>query len=469
MSVKRIYVEKKPEFAVKAKELREEIENYLGISAVTGVRVLIRYDLENLSEAVYRESLGTIFSEPPVDECYEMEFPKNEGDAVFSVEYLPGQFDQRADSAVQCVKLLKEDEEPVIRTATTYVISGGLTPEQVNAVKAFCINPVDSGEASEEIPDTLGGGEEVEILIVDDGSTKDRTGEIADEYERNYPGICRAIHQENGGHGEAVNAGLRNASGIYFKVVDSDDWVNEEAYMEILDTLRTFVKGETTLDLLVSNFVYEKQGARRKKVMNYQKALPVRQLITWSDVKHFMLGQYILMHSVIYRTELLRECGLELPKHTFYVDNIFVYQPLPYVKTLYYLDVNFYRYFIGREDQSVNEQIMIGRIDQQILVTKLMLGYHDVMKLPNRRLRSYMIKYLEIMMTISSILAIRSELPENMEKKKELWKYLQQKNLPLYLRIRWGFLGQGVNLPGKGGRKVSSAGYKIAQKFFGFN
>ena len=260
-----------------------------------------------------------------------------------------------------------------------------------------------------------------------------------------------------------MNAGLRNASGIYFKVVDSDDWVNEEAYMEILDTLRTFVKGEKTLDLLVSNFVYEKQGARRKKVMNYQKALPVRQLITWSDVKHFMLGQYILMHSVIYRTELLRECGLELPKHTFYVDNIFVYQPL------YYLDVNFYRYFIGREDQSVNEQIMIGRIDQQILVTKLMLGYHDVMKLPNRRLRSYMIKYLEIMMTISSILAIRSELPENMEKKKELWKYLQQKNLPLYLRIRWGFLGQGVNLPGKGGRKVSSAGYKIAQKFFGFN
>ena len=263
------------------------------------------------------------------------------------------------------------------------------------------------------IESLLPGGEEVEILIVDDGSTKDRTGEIADEYERNYPGICRAIHQENGGHGEAVNAGLRNASGIYFKVVDSDDWVNEEAYMEILDTLRTFVKGETTLDLLVSNFVYEKQGARRKKVMNYQKALPVRQLITWSDVKHFMLGQYILMHSVIYRTELLRECGLELPKHTFYVDNIFVYQPLPYVKTLYYLDVNFYRYFIGREDQSVNEQIMIGRIDQQILVTKLMLGYHDVMKLPNRRLRSYMIKYLEIMMTISSILAIRSELPHD--------------------------------------------------------
>ncbi len=155
MSVKRVYVEKKPEYAVKAKELREEIENYLGISTVTGVRVLIRYDMENLSDEVYQASLGTIFSEPPVDDCYETVFPKNERDTVFSVEYLPGQFDQRADSAEQCVKLLNENEEPVIRTATTYVISGELTAEQTAAIKSFCINPVDSGEASEEIPATL--------------------------------------------------------------------------------------------------------------------------------------------------------------------------------------------------------------------------------------------------------------------------------------------------------------------------
>ena len=107
------------------------------------------------------------------------------------------------------------------------------------------------------IESLLPGGDEVEILIVDDGSTKDRTGEIADEYARNYPNICRAIHQENGGHGEAVNAGLRNATGIYFKVVDSDDWVNEEAYKQILEVLRKFVYGQETLDMLVSNFVYE--------------------------------------------------------------------------------------------------------------------------------------------------------------------------------------------------------------------
>ena len=319
------------------------------------------------------------------------------------------------------------------------------------------------------IDSLLPGGDEVEILIVDDGSTKDRTAEIADEYERKYPGICRAIHQENGGHGEAVNTGLRNAEGIYYKVVDSDDWVDEAAYQEIFSTLRRFVCGEETLDMLISNFVYEKQGAKRKKVMNYRTALPQNELFTWEDVKVFMLGQYILMHSVIYRTELLRECGLELPKHTFYVDNIFVYQPLPHVKTMYYLNVNFYRYFIGREDQSVNEEVMIGRIDQQIRVTKLMLGYCDVTKLKKRKLRRYMVRYLEIMMTVSSILAIKSGTEENMAKKKELWQYLRKLNLTLYLRLRWGFLGQGTNLPGKSGRKFSIAGYKITQKFFGFN
>lgn len=319
------------------------------------------------------------------------------------------------------------------------------------------------------IESLLPGGDEVEILIVNDGSTKDNTAEIADEYEARYPGICYAIHQENGGHGAAVNAGLKAATGIYFKVVDSDDWVNQEAYMEVLETLRMFVRGQQTLDMLITNFVYEKQGAKHKRVMQYKTALPRRQLSTWKDVKVFMLGQYILMHSVIYRTEMLRDCGLELPKHTFYVDNIFVFQPLPYVKTFYYLDVNFYRYFIGREDQSVNEKVMIGRIDQQLRVTRLMLGYYHSSKITNSKLRHYMVRYLEIMMTVSSILAIKSGTEENMQKKYELWQDLRRQDLPLYLRLRWGFLGQTMNLPGKSGRNISIAGYKISQKFFGFN
>ena len=267
------------------------------------------------------------------------------------------------------------------------------------------------------IESLLEGGDQVEILIVDDGSVKDHTAQIADEYEQAYPGICRAIHQQNAGHGGAVNTGLANARGIYFKVVDSDDWVDKDAYMEVLRVLKEFVYGDETLDMLISNFVYEKQGAKRKKVMNYRRALPKDQLFTWKDTKMFTLGQYILMHSVIYRTELLRQCGLKLPEHTFYVDNIFVYQPLPYVKTMYYLDVNFYRYFIGREDQSVNETVMIGRIDQQIRVNKLMLDYYNESKITNWKLRYYMVRYLEIMMVISSILAIRSGTDEDMAKK----------------------------------------------------
>ena len=155
MSVRRVYVEKKPEFAVKAGELREEISSYLSIGSVSNVRVLIRYDIENLSEETYRQALVTIFSEPPVDFVYEESFPQEAGDTVFSVEFLPGQFDQRADSAEQCVKLLNEEEEPVIRTATTYVLSGELTGEQAAAIRAFCINPVDSREADAGKPETL--------------------------------------------------------------------------------------------------------------------------------------------------------------------------------------------------------------------------------------------------------------------------------------------------------------------------
>ena len=155
MSVRRIYVEKKAPYAVKAQELMEELGSYLGIHGAKSVRVLIRYDIENLSEETYEKGKGTIFSEPPVDDLYETDFPHAADDIVFSVEYLPGQFDQRADSAEQCVRLLNENENPIIRSATTYVVSGTLTPEEIIRLKHHCINPVDSREASNEIPETL--------------------------------------------------------------------------------------------------------------------------------------------------------------------------------------------------------------------------------------------------------------------------------------------------------------------------
>lgn len=318
------------------------------------------------------------------------------------------------------------------------------------------------------IESLLPGGEDVEIIVVNDGS-KDGTAAIADEYAAKYPTIVKAVHQENGGHGEAVNAGLRNATGLYYKVVDSDDWVNEEAYLKILETMRKLVKSGEMVDMFISNYVYEKEGKSRKKVMQYRSAFPQDQVFTWDDVKFLHVGQYILMHSVIYRTQMLKDCALELPKHTFYVDNIYVYHPLPYVKKMYYLDVNFYRYFIGRGDQSVNEKVMIGRIDQQLRVNKILIDDCDVWKIKNRKLRNYMISYLEIMMTVSSILAIRSKTEENLAKKKELWQYLKAKDLKLYKRIRRSILGNTMNLPGRGGRRISVAAYKIAQMIVGFN
>ena len=321
---------------------------------------------------------------------------------------------------------------------------------------------------AQAIESILPGGEDVEILIVNDGS-KDRTAEIGKEYEEKYPGIVKLINKENGGHGDAVNAGLSHASGKYFKVVDSDDWVDRISLMKILKVLKNFEEEEQEVDMLIANYVYEKVGMEHKKVIRYDNVLPENQILKWDEIGQFHIGQYILMHSVIYRTDMLKLCQLTLPKHTFYVDNIYVYYPLPHVRTLYYMNVDFYRYFIGREDQSVNEKVMISRIDQQIFVTKTMIDMYELRRIQSKKLRKYMLNYLAIMMTVSSILCIRSKKKENLEKKKELWQYLKQKDYGAFMKIRYGILGQTMNLPGRSGRKVSSMAYVVARRLIGFN
>lgn len=329
-----------------------------------------------------------------------------------------------------------------------------------------CYNSQDYMEKC--INSLLAGGDEVEILIVNDGS-HDRTAEIADKYAKDYPGIVRAIHQENGGHGEAVNAGIRNASGLYYKVVDSDDWVGKEELLKILHTIEELVKNSSVVDLLISNFIYDKQGSSHKKVMQYRHYLPVEKVFGWNEVKRMPKWKYFLMHSLIYRTQLLKDCGMELPKHTFYVDNIFAFEPFPYVKTMYYMDVNLYHYFIGRADQSVNEQVMISRIDQQLRVNKLMVDIFHECKFPNKRVEAYMFNYLDIITMVSSTMLIRSGTEEALEKKKELKEYIKKEDRKLYRKLRYGLLGMLENLPGRGGRKLYVTAYKICQKLYGFN
>lgn len=315
----------------------------------------------------------------------------------------------------------------------------------------------------------LTGGEDMEIIIVDDGSTKDNTADIADRLAAEHPTIIKAVHQENGGHGEAVNTGLKNATGLYFKVVDSDDWVDEKALQAVLKTLHYMVDNDKNLDMLLSNFVYEKQGAKHKRVMNYRSTLKSKLITSWDGQVKFRISQYILMHSVIYRTQLLRDCGLKLPKHTFYVDNLFVFQPLPYVKKLCYIDVDFYRYFIGREDQSVNETVMISRIDQHIRVTKIMSEEFLRTEIKSKKLEKYMLQYLSMMYCIASIMLILAKDDGKLKEKEALWQWLKELDEDLYRKMRYSVLGIAMNLPGKVGRKLSVIGYKVAQKFFGFN
>ncbi|MGG5315141.1 glycosyltransferase family 2 protein [Enterococcus sp. AZ072] len=328
-----------------------------------------------------------------------------------------------------------------------------------------CYNSADYMERC--INSLLLGKEAVEIIIVDDGS-RDRTAEIADHYANYFPEIIKTIHQENGGHGQAINTGMEHVTGHYVKVVDSDDWLEANAYQQVLQKLTDTIQNNSPIDMLISNYVYEKQGAKNKKIISYESFLPVDQVFSWEDVR-FPLGKYLLMHSVIYRSNILKELSLNLPQHTFYVDNLYIFQPLPLVKNMHYLNVNLYRYFIGREDQSVNEQVMIKRIDQQLAVNKRMVTFYSDAQVEDESLLKYMQRYVEIITTVSSIFLIKEGSSDSMHKKQELWEFIRKSDPVLYRRLRRGLFGLGVNLPGKLGRKTAIGAYQIAKRFYGFN
>jgi glycosyltransferase involved in cell wall biosynthesis len=321
------------------------------------------------------------------------------------------------------------------------------------------------------IDSILVGGDDVEILIVDDGSTKDRTGEIADEYEKKYPNICKAIHQENGGHGAGVNQGIKNAKGKYFKVVDSDDWVDEDAYKKILKQLHQFEKDRTDIDLMIANYVYEKVNTGEQRIIDFSKGLPQYKVFGWEEMGKFGPNEFFVMHTLIYKTQILWDSRVVLPEHTFYVDSIFATMPLPYVKKIYYMNVNFYRYFVGRDDQSVNAKMLLKRIDQYMYVTQLICEQFDHKKTVeiSPKLAEYIFRLIRILSLISTVHLRISGTPENEQKRKDFWKMVKKNQPELYPRIRtyWGC--QLANYKGHTGRFVAVRGYKIANKIFKFN
>lgn len=319
------------------------------------------------------------------------------------------------------------------------------------------------------IDSLLACGSDIEIIIVNDGSTKDNTSKIAHEYEAQYPSIVRVIDQANAGHGGAVNAGVACACGLYVKVVDSDDWLDAEAMQALMAYMRSQVDMSTPTDLLIANYIYDKVEENTCLRMHYTNVFPQMREFTWEEIGHFRPSQYLLMHSVFYRTSILHENKLELPKHCFYVDNIFVYVPLPFVKTIRYFNADVYHYYIGREDQSVNEQIMLSRIDQQIRITKHMIDALDLQTVAPQKLADYMYSYLSMMMCICSIFLRMEQTPENEEKRDEIWRYLKSTRPQMYAKIRANVLNLGTNLPSPLGRALGLLGYRVAQKIFKFN
>lgn len=322
------------------------------------------------------------------------------------------------------------------------------------------------------IDSLLPGGEDVEIIIVNDGST-DATGQIAAEYEKKYPGIVKAIQKENGGHGSGVNTGMKLARGLYFKVVDSDDWLDAEAYRNLLKEIKTrWGKDQEEMlpDLIVCNYVYNHLEEGTSRSMAYRNVFPQKKVCSWNDMRHFKPSQYLIMHALVYRTEILRQSGVILPEHTFYVDNIFAYNPLPYVKHILYLDMDLYQYYLGREDQSVNEKVLMSRIDQQIRVTKIIAGSVDLNEVRQvyPKLADYMCRNISIMMAISSIHLLLIQNEDAKQKRKKLWQDMKKENPALYYRLKYTTLSGFTYLPGTLGGKLTVGGYRIARKIYQF-
>ena len=252
--------------------------------------------------------------------------------------------------------------------------------------------------------------------------------------------------------------------------MDSDDWVNTKSLRRIVDKMKELEK-TGGVDMLLANFIYDKAGAKHKKLMRFKNVFPVNEVFGWGQMRHMHETQYILMHNIFYRTQLLKDCGLQLPKHTFYVDNIFAFQPFPYVEKICYMDENLYHYFIGRDDQSVNEKVMIGRIDQQIRVNKIMIdvmGAQDFTK-KDPHLKKYMRIYLSKIMTVTSMMLILDGSGEALAKKDDIWTYLKEHAPEDYKALRGGLFGIAMNLPGRGGRKLAIGAYRAARRFVGFN
>lgn len=329
---------------------------------------------------------------------------------------------------------------------------------------SFVVPCYNSEEYMEKcIESLLIGKDDVEIIIIDDGS-KDNTGKIADRYQKKYPKIVKVVHQENGGHGEGINTGLKHATGKYFKVVDSDDWLDEEAYKKLLKEIK-----HIDTDLVVCNYVYTYTDGRSDHTISFANVYEEGKVLTWDDIHKFKATQYPSLHSMMYKKSVLDKSNIDLPKHVFYEDNLFIYLPLVNTKTIYYLDLDLYRYYIGRADQSVQESQMIKRSSHQVLVSEKVCTAYDLTEIENKKLRKLMTRECIFLMTIGVIFSRLAFNKEGEKQYKELWKIVKEKNPKLYRRMRYFSMATWVSIPGTVGRWIMKLGYRFAHSLVNFN
>ncbi len=312
------------------------------------------------------------------------------------------------------------------------------------------------------------GGDKVEIIIIDDGSTDD-TGKIADEYASKYPNIIKVVHQENGGHGEGINSGLKIATGKYFKVVDSDDWVGEEALKALLEKIES-LSDEEAPDLYVCNYVYYRKGIGEGEKISFRHNFPINKICTWDETRKFTISRNITLHSSMYKLDVIKKSGVVLPKYIFFEDNYFVYAPLPYVEKICYMDVDFYYYLVGRDGQSVSVESVKKRHSHQNTVTKLVFSLYDLdeVKKKSKKLYSCMYHHVRLMFFLS-LLFTRISGKEFEHEIKQLWEDARAVNPKLRNKIRHRSLAAFLSLPGAFGRAVCRFIYWLSHKVVHFN
>ena len=312
-------------------------------------------------------------------------------------------------------------------------------------------------------------GDELDILIVDDGST-DETPVIADRLAKAHPDRVRVIHQPNGGHGEGINTGIRNAQGLYMKTVDSDDRLDTDALRHLLDAIRSFKDLPNRPDMIVNDYVYDQAGKRAVFSVRYNHVFRPGKIETWESCRAFPVWKQFMIHSLAYRTELLREMHYVLPKHTFYEDNLYIYQPLPHVKHIYYLPEPLYGYYIGRPDQSIHEDIILRRLDQCTNIAEQMVTSYTLAELNQlpRHLRDYMISSAAGQIFTTSSLMFIDGTKRGEDFHAHMWKTIHDYDPALEKALKKSLAVWVTVLPGKIGKKLTVFSYRTGRKFISF-